>query len=64
MRPAFHYTITDRALALLRGGFREDEVVANLEVEFTLDEFQIEDLPKLVKLVNDKRKTADALRTA
>lgn len=64
MRPAFHYTITDRALALLRGGFREDEVVANLEVEFTLDEFQIEDLTKLVKLVNDKRKTADALRTA
>lgn len=64
MRPAFHYKITDRALALLRGGFREDEVVSNLMVEFTLDEFQMEDLPKLVKLINKKRKTADALRTA
>jgi hypothetical protein len=33
-------------------------------VEFTLDEFQIEDLPKLVRFINTKRKKADALRTA
>jgi len=62
--PIYRYTITDRATALLLGGYREDEVVSNLMVEFTLDEFQIEDLPKLVRSINTKRKKADALRTA
>jgi hypothetical protein len=64
MEPVYRYTITDRATALLLGGYREDEVVSNLMVEFTLDEFQIEDLPKLVRFINTKRKKADALRTA
>lgn len=61
MEPVYRYTLTDRATALLRGGYREDEVVSNLMVEFTLDEFQREDLPKLVRYLNNKRKTADAL---
>lgn len=55
MEPVYRYTITDRATALLNGGYREDEVVSNLAVEFTLDEFQLEDLPKLVSLINQKR---------
>lgn len=64
MEPVYRYTITDRATALLLGGYREDEVVSILIVEFTLDEFQIEDLPKLVKFLNTERKKADALRIA
>lgn len=64
MEPVYRYTITDRATALLLGGYREDEVVSNLMVEFALDEFQMEDLPKLVRFLNTKRKKADALRTA
>jgi len=55
MEPVYRYTITDRATALLNGGFREVEVVSNLAVEFTFDEFQLEDLPKLVSLINQKR---------
>ena len=62
MSPVYRYTITDRATALLRGGFREDEVVSILMVEFTLDEFQIEDLPKLVMFINRQRKKTDASR--
>ena len=64
MEPVYRYTITDRATALLLGGYREDEVVSNLMVEFALDELQMEDLPKLVRFLNTKRKKADALRTA
>ena len=56
MEPVYRYTIIDRATALLLGGYREDEVVSNLMVQFTLDEFQIEDLPKLVRFINNKRK--------
>jgi len=52
---AYRYTVIDRATALLDGGYREDEVVSNLAVEFTFDEFQLEDLPKLVKHVNQRR---------
>ena len=52
---AYRYTVIDRATALLNGGYREDEVVSNLAVEFTFDEFQLEDLPKLVKHVNQRR---------
>lgn len=62
MSPVYRYTITDRATALLRGGFREDEVASILMVEFTLDEFQIEDLPKLVMFINRQRKKTDASR--
>ena len=59
MRAVYRYTITDRAIALLNGGYREDEVVSNLAVEFTFDEFQLEDLPKLISLINKKRITAN-----
>lgn len=62
MSPVYRYTITDRATALLRGGFHEDEVASILMVEFTLDEFQIEDLPKLVMFINRQRKKTDASR--
>jgi hypothetical protein len=41
-----------RAWALLRGGFRQDEVVSNLEVEFPwLDDIEKEDIPLLVRRV-------------
>ena len=60
-QPVYRYTITDRATALLRGGFYEHEVASILMVEVTLDEFQAEDLPKLVKFLNDTKKKADAL---
>jgi hypothetical protein len=62
--PVYRYTVTDRATDLLNGGYLMHEVVTILCVEFTLDEFQIEDLPKLVRSINTKRKKADALRTA
>jgi len=41
-----------RANALLMGGYREDEVVSILMVEFDLDEFEMEDLPKHVSKLN------------
>lgn len=48
---AFPLVIWDRAKVLLMGGYHPDEVASNLAVEFAnyLDEFQLEDLPKLVK---------------
>ena len=48
---AFPLVIWERARVLLMGGYRPDEVTSNLAVEFAnyLDEFQLEDLPKLVK---------------
>lgn len=48
---AFPLIIWDRTKNLLLGGYRPDEVESILKVEFTsyLDEFQLEDLPKLVK---------------
>lgn len=48
---AFPLVIWERARVLLMGGYRPDEVTSNLTVEFAnyLDEFQLEDLPKLVK---------------
>ena len=61
MDAVYRYPITDRATALLRGGYHEDEVVSNLMVEFDLDEFQREDLPKLVRYLNKRRKAVDAL---
>lgn len=59
--PVYRYTITDRATDLLNGGYLMHEVVTILCVEFTLDEFQVEDLPKLVQRLNDKRQKANAL---
>ena len=59
--PAYRYTVTDRATDLLNGGYRMHEVVTILCVEFTFDEFQVEDLPKLVQRLNDKRQKANAL---
>lgn len=59
--PVYRYTITDRATVLLNGGYLIHEVVTILCVEFTLDEFQVEDLPKLVRRLNDKRQKANAL---
>ena len=42
-----------RITALLLGGFREDEVVANIIVEFSInDEFDVEDLPHHVARIN------------
>ena len=51
---AFPLEIWDRARLLLMGGYRQDEVSSNLAVEFanSLDEFQIEDLPLMVKSVH------------
>ena len=44
-----NYQILERAEALLRGRYYPHEVVSILEIEYPqLDEFQIEDLPKLV----------------
>jgi len=60
----YRYTITDRATALLGGGYFEHEVVSNLAVEFEMDEFQIEDLPRLVRTLNRKREQSNASRTA
>jgi hypothetical protein len=46
--------LRQRAELLLMGGYREDEVVSNLLVEYpSLDEFQQEDLPKIVKQVGE-----------
>tara|TARA_Y100000385_G_C12539090_1_gene402968 strand:+ start:180 stop:377 length:198 start_codon:yes stop_codon:yes gene_type:complete len=60
----YRYTITDRAIDLLNGGYLEHEVVSNLAIEFEMDEFQIEDLPKLVRNINLKRERSNASRTA
>ena len=51
---AFPLVIWDRARLLLMGGYRQDEVSSNLTVEFanSLDEFQIEDLPLMVRSVH------------
>ena len=51
---AFPLVIWDRARLLLLGGYRQDEVASNLAVEFAnnLDEFQIEDLPLMVRSVH------------
>ena len=46
----FPWIIKERAVALLRGGFYPHEVHSNLEVEFDLDEFQLEDLAKLIDI--------------
>lgn len=48
---AFPLVIWERARVLLMGGYHPDEVTSNLTVEFAnyLDEFQLEDLPTLVK---------------
>ena len=44
-----NYQLLERAEALLRGRYYPHEVVSILEVEYPqLDEFQVEDLPKLV----------------
>jgi len=44
-----NYHILERAETLLRGRYYPHEVVSILEIEYPqLDEFQIEDLPKLV----------------
>ncbi len=59
--PVYRYTVTDRATDLLNGGYLTHEVVTILCVEFTFDEFQVEDLPKLVQRLNDKRQKANAL---
>ena len=59
--PAYRYTVIDRATDLLNGGYLMHEVVTILCVEFTFDEFQVEDLPKLVRKLNDKRQKANAL---
>jgi hypothetical protein len=51
---AFPLVVWDRARSLLMGGFYMHEVESALGVEFAnyLDEFQLEDLPKLVKSVD------------
>ena len=51
---AFPLVVWDRARSLLMGGFYTHEVESALGVEFAnyLDEFQLEDLPKLVKSVD------------
>ena len=39
----------ERAKSLILAGYRQDEVVAILALEFQFDEFQREDLPALVR---------------
>lgn len=44
-----NYNILERAETLLRGRYYPHEVVSILKIEYPhLDEFQLEDLPKLV----------------
>lgn len=45
----FKIVVWERAKSLILGGFRQDEVVDILAVEFQFDEFQQEDLPALVR---------------
>lgn len=48
----FKAEVWERAKLLILGGYRQDEVVAILAVEYRLDEFQREDLPALVRHVD------------
>lgn len=52
MTAAYRVEVPARAKSLLMGGFTPDEVCSILAVEFGLDEFQIEDLPTLVKHID------------
>ncbi len=45
----FKIVVWERGKGLILGGFRQDEVVDILAVEFQFDEFQQEDLPALVR---------------
>ena len=56
-RPPFSYSeLRQRAELLLMGGYREDEVASNLLVEYpSLDEFQQEDIPRIVQQVQRAR---------
>ena len=48
--------LRQRAELLLMGGYREDEVTSNLLVEYpSLDEFQQEDIPRIVQQVQRAR---------
>ena len=51
---AFPLVVWERTRLLLISGYREDEVASNLALEFAdyLDEFQLEDLPALVRSAN------------
>lgn len=51
---AFPLVVWERTRLLLISGYREDEVASNLALEFAnyLDEFQIEDLPLMVRSAN------------
>ena len=56
-RPPFSYSeLRQRAELLLMAGYREDEVASNLLVEYpSLDEFQREDIPRIVQQVQRAR---------
>lgn len=42
-----------RVTSLLLGGYREDEVVSNIAIEYNIaDEFDLEDLPRHVARIN------------
>lgn len=45
----FKTAVWERAKLLILAGYRQDEVVAILALEFQFDEFQQEDLPALVR---------------
>ena len=45
----FKTAVWERAKSLILAGYRQDEVVAILALEFQFDEFQREDLPALVR---------------
>jgi len=51
---AFPLVVWESTRLLLISGYREDEVASNLALEFAnyLDEFQLEDLPMLVRSAN------------
>ena len=50
-----NYGLLERAETLLRGRYYPHEVVSILEVEYPhLDEFQREDLPLLVRRIEEK----------
>ena len=55
---AFPLAIWERARLLLLADYREDEVASNLSLEFAdyLDEFQLEDLPLMVRSANRQLK--------
>lgn len=56
-RPPFSYSeLRQRAELLFTAGYREDEVASNLLVEYpSLDEFQREDIPRIVQQVQRAR---------